>query len=71
MIIYCNDVINLLLNKQGSGSVAESLPSRGGYPVEGIIEDLQSRIKKLERWQAINTVLRNDLIYKQSYVPFF
>ncbi|KAL5726722.1 uridine/cytidine kinase [Ranunculus cassubicifolius] len=45
------------IQSQGNGSVAESTPSRGGSPMEGVIEDMQSRIKKLERWQTINTVL--------------
>ncbi|KAH6762922.1 P-loop containing nucleoside triphosphate hydrolases superfamily protein [Perilla frutescens var. hirtella] len=42
---------------QGSSSASESSQSRGASPLEGVIEDMQSRIKRLERWQAINTVL--------------
>ncbi|KAF5183043.1 Uridine-cytidine kinase c [Thalictrum thalictroides] len=45
------------IQSQGSGSVAESSPSREGSPMEDIIEDMQLRIRKLERWQTINTVL--------------
>eukprot|EP00268_Persea_americana_P049208 TRINITY_DN5256_c0_g1_i17.p1 TRINITY_DN5256_c0_g1~~TRINITY_DN5256_c0_g1_i17.p1 ORF type:complete len:100 (-),score=7.01 TRINITY_DN5256_c0_g1_i17:387-686(-) len=43
--------------KQGGSSGSESSPSREALPMEGIIEDIQSRIKRLERWHAINTVL--------------
>lgn len=46
------------IQSQGSSSSSESSPSREVIsPVEGVIEDMQSRIKRLERWQAINTVL--------------
>ncbi|KAK9106111.1 hypothetical protein Scep_022955 [Stephania cephalantha] len=45
------------IQSQGGGSVAESLPSRGSFPMEGVIEDMQSRIRRLERWHTINTVL--------------
>ncbi|KAK9091655.1 hypothetical protein Sjap_024832 [Stephania japonica] len=45
------------IQSQGSGSVAESMPSRGSFPMEGVIEDMQSRIRRLERWHTINTVL--------------
>ncbi|XP_057765621.1 uncharacterized protein LOC130986280 isoform X1 [Salvia miltiorrhiza] len=41
---------------QGSSSPSESSQSRGASPLEGVIEDMQSRIKRLERWHAINTV---------------
>ncbi|CAH1450932.1 unnamed protein product [Lactuca virosa] len=46
------------IQSQGSSSSSESSPSREVIsPIEGAIEDMQSRIKRLERWQAINTVL--------------
>ncbi|CAI9278502.1 unnamed protein product [Lactuca saligna] len=46
------------IQSQGSSSSSESSPSREAIsPMEGVIEDMQSRIKRLERWQAINTVL--------------
>ncbi|XP_071741125.1 uncharacterized protein [Rutidosis leptorrhynchoides] len=46
------------IQSQGSSSSSESSPSRDAIlPVDGVIEDMQSRIKRLERWQAINTVL--------------
>ena len=49
----------LMLIKQGSSTSSESSPSREVVtPMEGVIEDMQSRIKRLERWQAINTVRR-------------
>ncbi|KAI3453125.1 hypothetical protein Pfo_009788 [Paulownia fortunei] len=45
------------IQSQGSSSASESSPSREASPLEGVIEDMQSRIKRLERWHAINTVL--------------
>ncbi|XP_034902530.1 uncharacterized protein [Populus alba] len=45
------------IQSQGSSSASESSPSREAAPLEGIIEDMQFRIKRLERWHAINTVL--------------
>ncbi|CAK7326739.1 unnamed protein product [Dovyalis caffra] len=45
------------IQSQGSNSASESSPSREAAPLEGIIEDMQSRIKRLERWHTINTVL--------------
>ncbi|XP_042024218.1 uncharacterized protein LOC121771496 isoform X2 [Salvia splendens] len=42
---------------KGSRSSSESSQSRGASPLEGVIEDMQSRIKRLERLHAINTVL--------------
>ncbi|XP_076951237.1 uncharacterized protein LOC143624480 isoform X1 [Bidens hawaiensis] len=46
------------IQSQGSSTSSESSPSREIVsPVESVIEDMQSRIKRLERWQAINTVL--------------
>ncbi|CAK9157574.1 unnamed protein product [Ilex paraguariensis] len=39
-----------------SSSASES-PSREVSPLEGVIEDMQSRIRRLERWQTINAVL--------------
>ncbi|XP_024462848.1 uncharacterized protein LOC7488397 isoform X5 [Populus trichocarpa] len=45
------------IQSQGSSSASESSPSREAAPLEGIIEDMQFRIKRLERWHTINTVL--------------
>ncbi|KAJ8769270.1 hypothetical protein K2173_002198 [Erythroxylum novogranatense] len=45
------------VQSQGCCSASESSPTREVVPMESIIEDMQSRIKRLERWQAINTVL--------------
>lgn len=45
------------MEKQGSSSASDSSPSREASPLEGVIEDMQSRIKRLERWHAINTVI--------------
>ncbi|PKI33465.1 hypothetical protein CRG98_046142 [Punica granatum] len=46
-----------LIQSQGSCSASEASPSREVTPLEGVIEDMQSRIKRLERWHTINTVL--------------
>lgn len=45
------------IQSQGCNSVSESSPSREVSPLEGAIEDMQSRIRRLERWHTINTVL--------------
>ncbi|KAL6505806.1 hypothetical protein OROHE_023185 [Orobanche hederae] len=46
------------IQSQGSSSASESSPSReASCPLEGAIEEMQSRIKRLERWHVINTVL--------------
>ncbi|BBG94554.1 P-loop containing nucleoside triphosphate hydrolases superfamily protein [Prunus dulcis] len=45
------------IQSQGSSSASESSPIREVSPVEGVIEDMQSRIRRLERWHTINTVL--------------
>ncbi|XP_062111107.1 uncharacterized protein LOC133822694 isoform X7 [Humulus lupulus] len=45
------------IHSQGSCSASESSPSRDISPMEGVIEDMQSRIRRLERWHTINTVL--------------
>lgn len=53
--------------EQGSSSASESSPSRDASPLEGVIEDMQSRIKRLERWHAINTVFPR-LFFKVKYL---
>ncbi|XP_059445533.1 uncharacterized protein LOC132177290 [Corylus avellana] len=45
------------IQSQGSSTASESSPCREVSPIEGVIEDMQSRIKRLERWHTINTVL--------------
>ncbi|KAK7362560.1 hypothetical protein VNO77_04676 [Canavalia gladiata] len=45
------------IQSQGSSSASESSSSRVVSPIEGIVEEMQSRIRRLERWLAINTVL--------------
>lgn len=42
---------------QGGSFSIESSPSREILPVDSTIEDLQSRIKKLERWHTIDLVI--------------
>lgn len=46
-----------LIQSQGSSSVSGSSPRREISPLEGVLEDVQLRIKRLERWHTINTVL--------------
>jgi hypothetical protein len=43
--------------EQGCSSSSESSSSRVVSPIEGIIEEMQSKIRRLEKWLAINTVL--------------
>ncbi|KAG9459197.1 hypothetical protein H6P81_003705 [Aristolochia fimbriata] len=51
------ELVDYILS-QGSSSGSESSPSRrDSLPMESIVEDMQQRIKRLERWHAINTVL--------------
>nr|XP_027098427.1 uncharacterized protein LOC113717812 isoform X1 [Coffea arabica] len=50
------------IQSQGCNSVSESSPSREVSPLEGVIEDMQSRIRRLERWHTINTVLWTFLL---------
>ncbi|GLT94443.1 hypothetical protein SLE2022_121830 [Rubroshorea leprosula] len=45
------------IQSQGSSTTSESSPSRDAAPLEGIIEEMQCRIRRLERWHTINTVL--------------
>uniref|UniRef100_A0A7C9E5I8 Uncharacterized protein n=1 Tax=Opuntia streptacantha TaxID=393608 RepID=A0A7C9E5I8_OPUST len=45
------------IQSQGSSTSSESSPGREVSPVDSAIEDLQCRIRRLERWQTINTVL--------------
>ncbi|XP_038694101.1 uncharacterized protein LOC119991738 isoform X1 [Tripterygium wilfordii] len=45
------------IQSQGSSSASESSQSREASPLEGIIEEMQCRIRRLERWHTINTVL--------------
>ncbi|XP_030949232.1 uncharacterized protein LOC115972952 isoform X4 [Quercus lobata] len=45
------------IQSQGSSSASESSPCREVNPMEGILEEMQMRIKRLERWHTINTVL--------------
>ncbi|KAL1208292.1 Inorganic pyrophosphatase TTM2 [Cardamine amara subsp. amara] len=43
--------------KRSSNSVSEASPRRDGSSIDNVLEDMQSRIKRLERWHTINTVL--------------
>ncbi|KAI9071436.1 hypothetical protein K1719_046606 [Acacia pycnantha] len=42
---------------RGSSLASECSPSREASPMEGVIEEMQLRIRKLERWLTVNTVL--------------
>lgn len=54
----------LSCGEQGSSSASESSPSGDASPLEGVIEDMQSRIKRLERWHTINTVFPQHFFRK-------
>ncbi|XP_019424070.1 PREDICTED: uncharacterized protein LOC109333193 isoform X3 [Lupinus angustifolius] len=45
------------IQSQGCSSASESSSNRVVSPIGGTIEEMQSRIRRLERWLAINTVL--------------
>ncbi|TYJ43188.1 hypothetical protein E1A91_A03G137400v1 [Gossypium mustelinum] len=51
------DSIQSQWTKQGGSTPSESSQSREVSPMDGIIEDMQCRIRRLERWHTINTVL--------------
>lgn len=56
-ISFLTPMVKSWPTKQGSCSASESSPSREVAPIESIIEDMQSRIKRLERWHTVNTVI--------------
>ncbi|XP_031268784.1 uncharacterized protein LOC116127269 isoform X7 [Pistacia vera] len=51
------ELVEFIQSQQVSSSSSESSQGREASSVEGMIEDMQSRIKRLERWHTINTVL--------------
>ncbi|OMO60616.1 Uridine kinase [Corchorus capsularis] len=51
------ELVEYIQSQVGSSTPSESAQSREASPMEGIIEDMQSRIRRLERWHTINTVL--------------
>ncbi|XP_048502265.1 uncharacterized protein LOC104883873 isoform X3 [Beta vulgaris subsp. vulgaris] len=51
------ELVEFIQSQKGSSSSSESSPGREGAAIDNAIEDLQCRIKRLERWQTINTVL--------------
>lgn len=60
--------------KKGSNnSVSEASPRRDGSSIDNVLEDMQSRIKRLERWHTINTVLYRDhlVIMTNLYLTVF
>lgn len=50
------------IQSQGGSSKPDSSPTRETFPTDSVIEDLQSRVKKLERWHSINMVLWTFLL---------
>ncbi|KAK8959777.1 hypothetical protein KSP40_PGU007032 [Platanthera guangdongensis] len=50
------------IQSQGGCSSTDSSPSREILPVNSFIEELQSRIKKLERWYTIDMILWTVLL---------
>ncbi|XP_019421731.1 PREDICTED: uncharacterized protein LOC109331593 isoform X2 [Lupinus angustifolius] len=50
------------IQSQGYSTASESSSNRVVLPIEGIIEEMQSRIRRLEKWLAINTVLWTFLV---------
>ncbi|KAH7570983.1 hypothetical protein JRO89_XS05G0233800 [Xanthoceras sorbifolium] len=50
------------IQSQGSSSSSDASQSREASPIEGMIEDMQARIKRLERWHTINTVDKIPLL---------
>ncbi|XP_023639295.1 uncharacterized protein LOC17885014 isoform X3 [Capsella rubella] len=51
------ELVEFIQSQGSSNSVSESSPRRDGSSIDNILEDMQSRIKRLERWHTINTVL--------------
>lgn len=45
------------IQSQGSSAASEASSGRDASSLEGVIEDMQNRIRRLERWHTINTVL--------------
>lgn len=48
--------------KGSSNSTSEASPRRDGSSIDNVLDDMQSRIKRLERWHTINTVWHQKLI---------
>ncbi|KAF6149853.1 hypothetical protein GIB67_010927 [Kingdonia uniflora] len=53
LLISEHFIFNTFKDKKG----ISSLPNKDGMRIEDIIEDMQTRIRNLERWRTINTVL--------------
>ncbi|XP_019099560.1 PREDICTED: uncharacterized protein LOC104783421 [Camelina sativa] len=51
------ELVEFIQSHGSSNSVSESSPRRDGSSIDNVLEDMQSRIKRLERWHTINTVL--------------
>jgi hypothetical protein len=51
------ELVEFIQSQGSSNSVSESSPRRDGSSIDNVLEDMQSRIKRLERWHTINTVL--------------
>lgn len=51
------ELVEFIQSQGNSNSASEASPRRDGSSIDNVLDDMQSRIKRLERWQAINTVL--------------
>ncbi|CAN8266936.1 unnamed protein product [Cochlearia groenlandica] len=51
------ELVDFIQSQGSSNSASEASPRRDGSSIDNILEDMQSRIKRLERWHTINTVL--------------
>ncbi|ONK81792.1 uncharacterized protein A4U43_C01F32920 [Asparagus officinalis] len=55
------EIVEFIQSQGGSSDVESSTDSKN-LPADFVIEDLQARIKKLERWNAVNMVLWTFLL---------
>ncbi|XP_010446164.1 PREDICTED: uncharacterized protein LOC104728954 [Camelina sativa] len=65
------ELVEFIQSQGSSNSVSESSPRRDGSSIDNVLEDMQSRIKRLERWHTINTVSFKIIVLKhQSHLYF-
>ncbi|KAF2563685.1 hypothetical protein F2Q70_00018105 [Brassica cretica] len=51
------ELVEFIQSQGNSNSTSEASPRRDGSSIDNVLDDMQSRIKRLERWHTINTVL--------------
>ncbi|WZY78511.1 hypothetical protein YC2023_024895 [Brassica napus] len=51
------ELVEFIQSQGSSNSASEASPRRDGSSIDNVLDDMQSRIKRLERWHTINTVL--------------